>query len=100
MKYRYSKEQNNVLKVYTGRNNRLHWNFSGGPLFKTQWLSICRGHGLVPGWGAKIPHAAQCIAKKREREIQEQCEIIIFRDRQGGAFAPPSFLYSGIVTDL
>ena len=28
----------------------------------------CRGHGLVPGWGTKIPHAAQCIAKKRERE--------------------------------
>lgn len=67
MKYRNSREQKNVLKDYTGRNNRLHWDFPGGPLFTTQCFQ-CRGHSLVPSWGTKIPHAAQYMAKK-EREI-------------------------------
>ena len=30
--------------------------FPGGPVVKTPG-SLCRGHGSIPGWGAKIPHA-------------------------------------------
>ena len=34
----------------------------------------CRGDRLVPGWGTKIPHVAQCMAKKRERERERERE--------------------------
>ena len=27
---------------------------------------------MVPGWGTKIPHVAQCMAKKRERERERE----------------------------
>ena len=32
------------------------WNFPGGPVVKTL-PSNARGADLIPGWGAKIPHA-------------------------------------------
>ena len=32
--------------------------FSGGPVVKTS-PSIAGGAGLIPGWGAKIPHASR-----------------------------------------
>ena len=67
MKYRNSREQKSVLKDCTGRNNRLRWGFPGGPLFTTQCFQ-CRGDRLVPGWGTKILHAAQCMARERERK--------------------------------
>ena len=33
------------------------WGFPGGPVVET-WLSKAQGVGLIPGWGAKTPHAS------------------------------------------
>ena len=42
---------------YQLKNNNYHWDFPDGPMVKT--LSFqCRGLGLTPGGGTKIPHAA------------------------------------------
>ena len=35
------------------------WEFPGGPVART-WHSHHGGLGSTPGWGTKIPQAAQC----------------------------------------
>ena len=41
-----------------------------------QWLRLCTsnegGTSSGPGWGLKIPHAAQCGQKKKEEWINEK----------------------------
>ena len=39
----------------TNQNCRISWDFDGGPVVKNPQ---CRGHGLIPGRGTKIPHAS------------------------------------------
>ena len=41
----------------------MHADFPGGPVFETLCF-YCRGHGSIPGWGIKIPHAMQRGQKK------------------------------------
>ena len=36
------------IKIYLGE-------FPGSPVVRTPCFH-CRGHGLIPGWGTKIPH--------------------------------------------
>ena len=45
------------------KNWYLRWDLPGSSVVKTP-CSQCRvGTGLIPGWGTKIPHAAQCSLK-------------------------------------
>ena len=37
----------------------IYWEFPGGPVVRTP-----KGVGSIPGWGTKIPKAAQCGQKK------------------------------------
>ena len=45
-----------------------------GTCLEVQWLRFCSpdagGTGSIPGWGAKIPHAAQLGQKKKKRKLQ------------------------------
>ena len=43
------------------------WDFPGTPVVKTS-SSIAGGVGLIPGWGAKIPHASWPKTKKYKTE--------------------------------
>ena len=46
------------------------WDFPGGPVVKTPH-SQCRGAGLIPGQGTKIPHASQRGQKKKKRKQKD-----------------------------
>ena len=37
------------------KNKKVGWDFPGGPMVK--WPSKTGNMGLIPGWGADIPHA-------------------------------------------
>ena len=41
--------------------------FSGGPVVKTPRFQ-CRGTGMIPGQGTKIPHAAWCSKKRKKKK--------------------------------
>ena len=43
---------------FYGSQDNGAWDFPGGPVVKTS-PSNAGGAGLIPGWGAKIPHASQ-----------------------------------------
>ena len=43
------------------------WELPGGPVVRTRRFHF-RGPGSVPGWGTKIPQAAQCGQKKKKVE--------------------------------
>ena len=36
----------------------MYWDFPGGLVVETPGASTIRGTGLIPGLGAKIPHAS------------------------------------------
>ena len=40
--------------------------FPGGPVVKTPHFQ-CRGYALIPGWGTKVPHAAWCNQKNKNK---------------------------------
>ena len=46
--------------------NRKIRDFPGGPVVKTLRFH-CRGTGLIPGQGTKIPHATWCGPKKKKK---------------------------------
>ena len=49
---------------YNKKKEFLHGNLPGGPVVKTPQFH-CRGLGFDPGWGTKIPQAAQGGQKKK-----------------------------------
>ena len=50
---------------YNKKKEFLHGNLPGGPVVKTPQFH-CRGLGFDPGWGTKIPQAAQGGQKKKK----------------------------------
>ena len=56
-----------------------------GTSLVVQWLRICAstagGMGSIPGWGTKIPHAAQSSQKQTKKKINgnpwtgDQCDL-------------------------
>ena len=48
---------NEYMNVWEeGNKHEQRGNFPGGPVIKTSLFNT-DGEGLIPGWGAKIPHA-------------------------------------------
>ena len=47
-----------------------------GTSLAVQWLRCCTSSvadvGLIPGWGTKIPHAAQRGQKQKQRQTNKQ----------------------------
>ena len=47
-----------------------------GNSLAVQWLGLCaftaEGTGSITGWGTKIPQAARCSQKKKERKKNPQ----------------------------
>ena len=43
-----------------------HWDFPGDPLVKAPSFQ-CRGSGLIPGWGTKIPDTVGHSQKKKKK---------------------------------
>ena len=62
---------NEDLKKFSYRRQKRNGGeFPGGPVIRTQHFH-CRGPGLIPGWGTKIPQAVrrgQIKKKKKEME--------------------------------
>lgn len=64
--------------------------FSNGPLVKAPYFH-CRGTGLVPGWGSKIPHATwhktnNNETKKKSRNKREKTSLrslVVKRGKRG-----------------
>ena len=54
-----------------------------GTFLAVQWLrllaSTTGGAGSIPGWGTKIPHAAQCGQKEKKKKKESEAR---------GAFGP------------
>ena len=55
-----------------GEGKRRIKNDSLGTFLAVQWLRLCasnaRGVGLIPGWGTKIPQAAQYGREKKKKK--------------------------------
>ena len=54
----------------TGSRSKKGWELPGSPVVRTP-LSHCRGRRFSPGWGAKIPQAAQCDQTKKKRILEK-----------------------------
>ena len=63
-------EQGNELSLSKGT--------AAGTSLVVQWLRLCastaRGASSIPGWGTKIPHAAQ--PKKKKKRDRSNCSVL------------------------
>ena len=48
------------------RSKDLYGDFSGGSVVRTL-CCLCKGVGLTPGWGTKIPHTTLCGQKIKNK---------------------------------
>ena len=58
---------------YKKKKEFLQGNLPGGPVVKTPHFH-CRGLGFDPGWGTKIPQAAQGGQKKKKRNLPHEVD--------------------------
>ena len=81
------KDKTKQIKVLLSNTNTVQagwaqaWNLSlpsyqrvlPGTSLAVQWLrlhaSTAEGEGSIPGWGTKIPHAAQCSQNKQTKYL-------------------------------
>ena len=56
------------LNSWNKKNSKNHGDFPGGPVVKTS-PSNTGSEGSIPGRGTKIPHAAGCSQKVKEKKI-------------------------------
>ena len=59
----------------------VYWEFPGSPVVRTRHFH-CWGPGSIPGWGTKIPQAAQSGQKKK----------MFIDERLGDQIQPPNIL--------
>ena len=55
-----------ILREISQSQKGKYWDFPGSPVVKTL-PSNAGGMGLIPGWGAKIPHAVWCGQKLKKK---------------------------------
>ena len=66
---------------------------SCGPVVKTPYLH-CRGMGLIPGLGTRIPHAMQCRPKKKKGLLKQLQVYRCNRERSTASSLQEQFLSS------
>ena len=71
-------DSNNNLKLFHGEQFQRKYSLMSELTFSeiflaVQWLRLCASNagyvGSSPGWGTKIPHAAQCRENKNKKSL-------------------------------
>ena len=61
------------FEYFMSVRNKRSWKFPGSPVVRALYFTA-GGMGLIPGWGTKIPHAAE-HGQKKKKKIEKKKEI-------------------------